>query len=210
MFMVGLSMVTQGGMYVLQLLDNHAGTFSALINGVVEVVVLGWIYGIDRFLGDIQVMFQWPTNSWRFRTFQLYWKTMWSLVTPTLLLAILSVTFVGYEPMSYGSYIYPGWANVLGWAVSASSVLFIPLVAVWKISHEEGGTFQQRLRNLLQPSTSWGPSQEQNRLRAEEAWDRHGRGAATSHQDPDDEELSDLSKYFQSQTLLPQNLEKPN
>ena len=33
MFAMGLSMVTNGGMYVLQLLDNHAGTFSALING---------------------------------------------------------------------------------------------------------------------------------------------------------------------------------
>ncbi len=33
MFTCGLSMVTQGGMYVLSLLDNHAGTFSALING---------------------------------------------------------------------------------------------------------------------------------------------------------------------------------
>ena len=67
MFLAGLTMVTSGGMYVLQLLDNHAGTFSALINGVVEVVVVGWVYGIDRFLGDIQVMFQWSKESWRYR-----------------------------------------------------------------------------------------------------------------------------------------------
>ena len=33
MFLVGLSMVTRGGMYILQLMDNHAGTFSALITG---------------------------------------------------------------------------------------------------------------------------------------------------------------------------------
>lgn len=34
MFLMGLTMITNGGMYVLQLLDNHAGTFSALFNGI--------------------------------------------------------------------------------------------------------------------------------------------------------------------------------
>ena len=33
MYLGGLTMVTNGGMYVLQLMDNHAGTFSALITG---------------------------------------------------------------------------------------------------------------------------------------------------------------------------------
>ncbi len=35
MYLGGLTMVTEGGMYVLQLMDNHAGTFSALITGTV-------------------------------------------------------------------------------------------------------------------------------------------------------------------------------
>ena len=33
MYLIGLTMCTNGGMYVLQLMDNHAGTFSALITG---------------------------------------------------------------------------------------------------------------------------------------------------------------------------------
>ena len=48
MFLVGLSMVTTSGMYVLQMMDNHAGTFSALITGMVEVVVVAWVYGAER------------------------------------------------------------------------------------------------------------------------------------------------------------------
>lgn len=35
----------QGGMYVLQLMDNYCASFSALIIGLVEVIVIGWIYG---------------------------------------------------------------------------------------------------------------------------------------------------------------------
>ena len=37
MFAMGLVMVTDAGMYVLQLFDNHAATYSALIIGCSEV-----------------------------------------------------------------------------------------------------------------------------------------------------------------------------
>lgn len=67
MFVIGLSMVTNGGMYVLQLFDNHAGTFSALITGLIEVAAVAWIYGIERFLLDINTMLQWPVNSIRYK-----------------------------------------------------------------------------------------------------------------------------------------------
>lgn len=60
-------MVTEGGMYVLQLMDNHAGTYCALIVGVIEVLVVSYCYGVERFLDDIQTMFRWSTNSKGYR-----------------------------------------------------------------------------------------------------------------------------------------------
>lgn len=35
----------QGGMFVLQLFDNYAATYSLLFIGLVECVVLAWVYG---------------------------------------------------------------------------------------------------------------------------------------------------------------------
>ena len=35
----------QGGMYMLQLMDNYAATYSTLIIGLCECIALGWIYG---------------------------------------------------------------------------------------------------------------------------------------------------------------------
>ena len=37
MFSVGMIMVTNAGMFILQLFDNHAATYSALIIGCAEV-----------------------------------------------------------------------------------------------------------------------------------------------------------------------------
>ena len=35
----------QGVMYMLQLMDNYAATYSTLIIGLCECIALGWIYG---------------------------------------------------------------------------------------------------------------------------------------------------------------------
>ena len=40
MFCVGMIMVTNAGMFILQLFDNHAATYSALIIGCAEVRVI--------------------------------------------------------------------------------------------------------------------------------------------------------------------------
>ena len=38
-------MCQQGGIFVLQLFDNYAATYSLLFIGLVECVVLSWVYG---------------------------------------------------------------------------------------------------------------------------------------------------------------------
>lgn len=79
------------------------------------------------------------------RIFYWTWTLMWRLVTPALLLAILSVTFANHAPMTYGNdgYVYPGWARALGWAVTAASVCSIPAVATAKLAAagNAGGSF---------------------------------------------------------------------
>ncbi|VDP44760.1 unnamed protein product [Schistosoma curassoni] len=47
-YLVGLSMVTNGGMYVFQLLDYYSGSRIILIVGLLESSVIGYIYGTSR------------------------------------------------------------------------------------------------------------------------------------------------------------------
>jgi len=38
--------------------------------------------------------------------------------------------FVWYEPLKYDKYVYPWWANLLGWMMALSSILCMPVLAV--------------------------------------------------------------------------------
>ena len=47
-----------------------------------------------------------------------------------------------YEPLTLNDYVYPHWANVLGWVIASSSVAMIPGMAIFKIATTKG-TFVQ-------------------------------------------------------------------
>lgn len=49
---------------------------------------------------------------------------------------------MGYEPLTYEDYVYPLWANVMGWLIASSSIIMIPGVAIYKIIVTPG-TFVQ-------------------------------------------------------------------
>lgn len=55
---------------------------------------------------------------------------------------IIVFGLMGYEPLTYEDYVYPQWANVVGWLIALSSVLMIPLVAIIQIIITPG-TFWQ-------------------------------------------------------------------
>ena len=70
---------------------------------------------------------------------------------------ILLFTALDYSGNKYADYHYPDWANFLGWLITFSSVIMIPLVALVKLTREEG-TLAERLKKLLKPSPEWGPT----------------------------------------------------
>ena len=76
-----------------QLLDNYVATWSVLIICVVECLVVSYIYGVSRFLADIQAMVgycPWPI-----------WSACWAFLTPTILVIIIILTFLNYEGMIF-------------------------------------------------------------------------------------------------------------
>ncbi|XP_042338460.1 sodium- and chloride-dependent taurine transporter-like [Plectropomus leopardus] len=59
-------------------------------------------------------------------------------------------SFLEYQPLTSGSYVYPDWAYCLGWAMVFSSVVAVPIWAVSKVCLTEG-TLRQRLLVLWHP-----------------------------------------------------------
>lgn len=139
-FLVGLASCTQGGFYYFQLLDRYAAGYSILIAVLFETIAVSWIYGTNRFCDDIYDMVGFYPG--------IYWRVCWKFVAPIFLLFIIVYGLFGQQPLQYDNYFYPDWANNLGWCIAGSSVIMIPLVAIFKILTTRG-TFRQVNNNNL-------------------------------------------------------------
>ena len=57
-----------------------------------------------------------------------------------LLQAIMVFNWIDYEPVMYGDYVFPGWAEGLGWCLASLSLICIPFGMVKAITEAKGST----------------------------------------------------------------------
>ena len=150
MFVGGLSMCFNGGLYMFDLLDNVSASWNIMLCALIEVVMVSWLYGITNFLNDIKTMgIKIP------KVLEFYWRFCWRLVTPISILFLIIMQFVQFEPYQYGSYIYPIGIQILAWLIPSTSVVIILLIAIYQIGFIRGRGSD--LIMLLRPSCEWGP-----------------------------------------------------
>ncbi|KAK7925808.1 hypothetical protein WMY93_008118 [Mugilogobius chulae] len=151
--LLGLSLVTEGGMYLLQLLDHHvcSGT-TLLLLSFCQSVSIAWVYGADRFYDDITEMIGYRPN--------IFMKYCWKFITPCVIFGTFVFSIARYSPLKFSnSYVYPLWANILGWFIASVSLSMIPLFVTYKLVKGKG-TLKQRLWTLCQPSDEFALSQK--------------------------------------------------
>ena len=73
---VGISMITQGGIYVFDLIDHFSQTMTLLFIIFLECTAVAWSYGVDNFMNDMSLMIG-------YKPF-VFWKYAWSIFTPTI------------------------------------------------------------------------------------------------------------------------------
>ncbi|CAB3224940.1 unnamed protein product [Arctia plantaginis] len=127
-YLGGLIFTTNSGMYWLQLMDKYAANWSVLIIAIGECILIAWIYGAEKFCRDIQSMIGPQTKLWVF-----FWSAMWRVITPAALVFILVFNWIEYRPASYGSYVYPMWADAIGWTLGVLPVVVVVLMAIDQI-----------------------------------------------------------------------------
>uniref|UniRef100_A0A1I8IBD5 Sodium-and chloride-dependent glycine transporter 2 n=1 Tax=Macrostomum lignano TaxID=282301 RepID=A0A1I8IBD5_9PLAT len=98
LFIVGLSMMYGGGMFLLNLIDNAVSTFPLLVCGFMELFVIMFVYGYDHFAEDIKMMVGGSPN--------IYWRATWKVVTPVILVVLILIMAIFNEPVTYGDYVY--------------------------------------------------------------------------------------------------------
>jgi len=162
MFLLGMPMLTQGGIFIVTLLDWYTLLFSFSIICLFEIIVIIYIYGYRQFAGDIEIMLGTKPN--------LYYAVCWLFVSPTLLICVIAFLARYYVPAYYGNYSFPKWAEDIGWCIALLPTAVIPITMVIMFFYKVGnwtrlkGLFnepeiqQDILDSLIRPDPDWGPA----------------------------------------------------
>lgn len=69
-------------MYILQLFDWYAASVSVILICLIEIIIVGWIYGVKKFIFDIEFMLGRKVEKW--------WLLCWKYITPVILSVSIS------------------------------------------------------------------------------------------------------------------------
>uniref|UniRef100_A0A671VJ58 Transporter n=1 Tax=Sparus aurata TaxID=8175 RepID=A0A671VJ58_SPAAU len=130
------------------LVDTFAASYSLVIIAIFELVGISYLYGLQRFCEDIEMMIGFQPNR--------FWRICWAFVTPTILTGILGLSLYQWKVMTYEDYTYPTWSMVMGWLMVICSVIWIPIMFLIKM-YLAPGTISERLKLVCSPQPDWGP-----------------------------------------------------
>uniref|UniRef100_A0A8D0KID8 Transporter n=1 Tax=Salvator merianae TaxID=96440 RepID=A0A8D0KID8_SALMN len=154
-FLLGVPLTTQAGIYWLLLMDNYAASFSLVVISCIMCVAIMYIYGHCNYFKDIEMMLGFPPP--------FFFQICWRFISPVIIFFILVFTVIQYRPISYNAYVYPNWAITIGFLMALSSVICIPVYAIYCVLRSEGDSLLQRLKNATRPSREWGPALPEHR-----------------------------------------------
>ncbi|KAM4706342.1 sodium- and chloride-dependent transporter XTRP3 isoform 2-T2 [Rhinophrynus dorsalis] len=99
---IGLIFTMESGSYWFDIFNDYAATLSLLLIVFVEIVAICYVYGLNRFENNIQIMIGYKPN-W-------YWKIMWRFASPLLIISLFIFYLTDY--IMTGSLQYKAWDPV--------------------------------------------------------------------------------------------------
>jgi solute carrier family 6 GABA transporter-like protein 6/8/11/12/13 len=144
-FLIGVTMVTNGGVYILNIFDNYAAAgWSLLFLGFCECIAMAWLFGIDKFWDIVCDMIGFRPR------FPLF-KWCWAFITPVCTAILMFLMLAFYKPLTYNkTYTYPTWAIVICWLLTMSSVLWVPGYAAYQFFFKSrGNTWSEKWKDSI-------------------------------------------------------------
>uniref|UniRef100_V9IJ29 Sodium-and chloride-dependent GABA transporter 1 n=2 Tax=Apis cerana TaxID=7461 RepID=V9IJ29_APICE len=135
-------MVTNGGVYIFQLMDFYSASgMSILWVCFFQTIAISWIFGAKKFCDCIHQMMGIRLNN--------FWYICWVVFAPVIMAFIFVFQCVQYKPLRYGNnYEYPTWAEVIGVCLSLSSMIWIPVYAIYYVVVTPGSIKENILKGL--------------------------------------------------------------
>ncbi|XP_023018908.2 sodium-dependent serotonin transporter [Leptinotarsa decemlineata] len=134
-YICALPTTTYGGVYLVNMLNIYGPGLAILFVVFVEAAGVCWIYGTDNFARDIEKMIGHRPG--------LFWRICWKYISPIFILIIFVFSLLSHEQMLGTEYAYPEWSLKVGYVLTASSIMCIPLYIVYKFIITPGNCLQR-------------------------------------------------------------------
>ncbi|CAH1405301.1 unnamed protein product [Nezara viridula] len=135
---LGIPMVTQGGIFIFQLMDYYSASGMCLLwVCFFQTVAISWVFGGEKVSDCIEKMTGVRPSK--------FWYFCWVYLSPAVILGIFIFYIFEYVPAKYGNYEYPTWAEAIGIMISLSSMLWIPGYAIYYLLTSPG-SFMENLK----------------------------------------------------------------
>ncbi|CAF3893010.1 unnamed protein product [Rotaria sp. Silwood1] len=129
----------------------------------------------NNFMEDIRMMLN-------RRPLEPYWFITWCISGPIIILIVFFASLIQFQPPKEGNYVYPPYANAIGWLFVCASLIFIPIIMIhelikaWKATKNYQNQISIYMPHYLrmltyasQPQDDWGPARKENQCDRYEA-----------------------------------------
>jgi len=110
LFGAGVVLTTPGGSYWLDIVDNSTGGIPLLIIGLAQFIVVGWVFGVRKWMNEIKWMVGPPSNIFD-SFYRKFLMVSWAVTSPLLILGILVYYIID---VSGNPPTYKRWSASLG------------------------------------------------------------------------------------------------
>ena len=174
-FLITLPMCSGSGYYYYNTLKKSCCIWTVLVL-FLEVISIGWVYGITRYLHDVRYMRKYCLIS-NTKKCNICWKIHFTFLLPAIVFALFISTM--YDEVSNGFSVIiqrypiitdttievPDWCNNLGIVVKIavfSPIVVLPAIYLYR---DREGSFRERLDRLVTPTELWGPKKQSDYMR---------------------------------------------
>ena len=123
----------------------------------IEIIVVTWFYGINRFIDNIQEMGMKTGLSRPYGILRVLFFILLAVITPLVLLGLCIIAWKNREGIVYGGEQFPPVAEGFGWLMELGPLIFLLIMPVWEVYKlsKQNLTASEIGKKLLNPSKSW-------------------------------------------------------
>uniref|UniRef100_A0A0N4ZG91 Transporter n=1 Tax=Parastrongyloides trichosuri TaxID=131310 RepID=A0A0N4ZG91_PARTI len=145
-FLLGIPLTCRGGIFIFHALEKLNANWNAFSLSLIQVILVCYVYGVDKFQEDIREMLRIQDNEeeirqipytlirkWKqFKVFAgptgNYIKYSWSIFSPLILSFLLIASIWRYERVTFSNRPLPIYYELIAWVSMVGPLIIVPII----------------------------------------------------------------------------------